>query len=287
MPVATINAGIQDFRLTLENNVPVSTSDQLAKSTLYFTPCKGPRIALYNGATGWEVLSSAQVSLNLNTAKAGAPLDANLPHDIFAYNNAGTLTLEAAVWASTVARNAGNTPVLQDGVYVRTAATTHRYVGTIMTTAVAGVCEDSLAKRFVWNEDNRVARRLYIRNVAAHNYTTAIWQAWNNDAPNSQVAFVLGFKEDAVNIQSYHAYKNTNAGVGVYFGVGLDTVGATQSVPNFNQMKIANYIQNDVAIAGNNEPAGVGYHYCCSVEYSTATGTTSWAETAVSGEVRA
>jgi hypothetical protein len=39
--------GVQDFRLTLESGVPVSSTDQTAKTTLYATPYLGNRIALF------------------------------------------------------------------------------------------------------------------------------------------------------------------------------------------------------------------------------------------------
>ena len=43
---------INDFRLTLESGVPVSTSDQIAKTTIYLTSYKGNTINFYDGRRG-------------------------------------------------------------------------------------------------------------------------------------------------------------------------------------------------------------------------------------------
>ena len=179
-------------RLTLETGNPVSTVDQTAKTTLYLTPYQGNKIAVYDGASVWNTISlSADISITL------ASLTAGLPYDVWVYSNAGTLTLELTAWTNTTTR--ATALALQNGVYVKTGATTRRYVGTICIVAT-GQCEDSFVRRMVWNYYNRVKRIMTRLNTTSHAYTTAAWRAWNNDAPNSQVEFVLGEQQNLTGI---------------------------------------------------------------------------------------
>ena len=96
MPVATINAGIQDFRLTLTSGLPVTIADVVGAGTIYFTPYKGPRIALHDGVDDWNVYSSAEISIAL------AALTKGVIYDLFCYPNAGVPALSAVAWESTV-----------------------------------------------------------------------------------------------------------------------------------------------------------------------------------------
>lgn len=78
-------------RLTLESGVPVSTTDQTGKTTIYYTPFIHDKISLYDG-TRWKVYTFTERSLAIGTlVKAHA-------YDVFLYDNAGTLTLEAVAW---------------------------------------------------------------------------------------------------------------------------------------------------------------------------------------------
>lgn len=89
--VAAIGSEICQGRLTLESGVPISATDQTAKTSVLWTPYKGNRMALYNGAS-WDVLSNAETSLALGTVTAFTL------YDIFGYNNAGTLAMEKLAW---------------------------------------------------------------------------------------------------------------------------------------------------------------------------------------------
>lgn len=176
----------QGFRLTTQTAVPVSTSDRTAQSTIYFTPYAGNQVSLYSGSS-WTTYSSAEVSLALSGLTSGKN------YDVFAYNNSGTLTLElSAAWSGD------NTPtdsiVLQDGVPVKSGATTRRWVGTIRTTATT-TTEDSAANRFVWNVNNQATRRLeyYDNGANSHSYGTSTWREYNGGTGGPfRVSFVTG-----------------------------------------------------------------------------------------------
>lgn len=82
-------------RLTLESGVPVSTTDQTAKTTIYWTPYKGAAMDLYDGS-GWQRITGiTEKSLALGTLAA-----AFQAYDVFGYLDSGTLALEALEWKS-------------------------------------------------------------------------------------------------------------------------------------------------------------------------------------------
>ena len=118
---------IQNFRLTTETGVSVSTSDRIAQSTLYFTPHAGNQIALYNG-TSWSVYVSAEISLALTGLTSGKN------YDVFAYWTGSAVALElSTAWTSDTAR--ATALVRQDGIWAKSGTLTRRYVGTIRATA--------------------------------------------------------------------------------------------------------------------------------------------------------
>lgn len=184
------SAGIQDFRLTLTSGSPVGpTSDVTAATTLYCCPYKGSFISLFDG-TNWAIYSSAQFSI-------AVPAVANQMYDVFCYANAGVPTLELAAWTNDTTR--ATALVYQNGVLVKSGATTRRYIGSFRTTSVAGQTEDSQTKRYVWNMNNRVGRKLFYLSPA-NIYTVPANSTWQyvGGASFSGAKVVVGLSEDPV-----------------------------------------------------------------------------------------
>ena len=138
---------IVNGRITLSTGVPVTTSDVTAATTIYFTPYQGNNISLYDGSAIWNVISFTELSI-------AVPATTATMYDVFCYNNSGAATLEVLAWTNDTTR--ATALVLQNGVYVKSGATTRRYLGSFRTTGVSGQTEDSVANRFVWNYYNRV-----------------------------------------------------------------------------------------------------------------------------------
>jgi Putative phage tail protein len=204
-----------DFRLTLASGDPMPAADQTAKSTLYLTPHLGQSIMLYVGAA-WVVRTPAEVSLSLSA------LAADTVYDIFVWDSAGTIILEALPWASATAR--ATDLVRQDGVWVKSGQPSRRYVGTISTT-VAGQTEDSLVKRYVWNAQNRQPRPLRrIEPTESWTYATAnTWRQANATAAN-EVAVVLGTLAEALAVEVIaYGYHSGTANVAVGIGENSTT----------------------------------------------------------------
>lgn len=93
-----VDTTILNGRLTLESGVAISTTDQLAKTTLYFTPFKGNRIGLKSGSS-WDLYSFTEISLSLSGYIKG------VVYDIFAYLSGGSPVLESLAWKKVTASN--------------------------------------------------------------------------------------------------------------------------------------------------------------------------------------
>lgn len=203
-------------RLTLESGVAVSTTDQLAKTTLYYTPRWYNQIYLHSGS-GWNRIEFSEASLSL------ASIAANTNYDVFGYNNAGSLALELTAWTNGTTRAVAL--ATQDGRYVKSGDVTRLYLGTIRGSA-AGNCEDSLTKRFVWNYYNRVYRRLSRADATSHTYTSSTVRYWNNDA-SMKIEFVVGLADTHTilsNITEITGATGATTSQGsVGFGINTDT----------------------------------------------------------------
>jgi hypothetical protein len=258
-----------EARLTLETGVPISTTDQTAKTTLYLTKYKGDQIVVYSG-TAWSTIAlGADISITL------ASLTAGLPYDVYVYNNAGTLTLELTAWTNTTTRATALTT--QNGVYVKTGATTRRYIGTICIQAT-GQCEDSSARRLIWNYYNRAQKVCYgVDTTNSWAYTTATFRAANNNTTDGvgRVAVVVGIGEDSVEGRRIFAARNGTVGTFFAGGVGIDSTSIDSClIKGYGVAQVAN-IPNQV----ESIYVGIlsaGYHYIQALEYSFASGTTTW-----------
>lgn len=180
---------IVEGRLTLQSGAPISLSDQADKTMLYYTPYIGNIIALYDGSSAWSLVTFAELSLNIS----GFAKDK--PYDIFCYNNSGTATLEGLMWTSAKTRATALTR--QDGVLVKTGATTRRYLGTIYMNS-SNKCDDTRINRNVWNMYNRVPRHLFVYNTDEHTWSGAEGRQWNGSFNSNKLGFVIGERQTII-----------------------------------------------------------------------------------------
>lgn len=264
--VDNANSHVCEFRLTLTTGVPV-TIDDLNSETLYFTPFRGNKIALYTGGN-WVMRSSAEMSIDVP--------DVTGVHDVFCYDNSGVPTLEVLVWTDSTTRATDLTT--QDGVLVKSGDATRRYVGTFYsTTAGNGQIDDAVNKRYLWNYYNRVRRQMAaLDGTDSWTYTTATFRQANNNTDN-QLNLVVGVREDMVSTHIQAFAKNTGANVDVIVAVGLDTT--TEKTPAqvcySGVTQVANqYIGVQASLSCY---PGIGKHFFSWNELSVASGTTTWA----------
>lgn len=255
-----------EFRLTLTTALPVTTSDVTAAATVFWTPYKGNHVGLYDGSQ-WNIRTSAQLSIDVTL------LSADKLYDVFVYDNAGTPTLETLVWTNDTTR--ATALAFQDGVYVKSGATTRRYVGTFRTNSSTRV-HDALVDRWVWNYYNRVLRTMRVTEATdTWAYTTATWRQARASTAN-QLDFVIGVAEDAVTAKVHCFGANTNAGVNMIVGIGYDTTSSITSgcLCYSGAIQVANAIVSlDAELT---TIPTVGRHFLSWNEYSDALGTSTF-----------
>lgn len=259
--------GPPDGRLTLTTAVPVTVSDVTAATTLYYTPYGGGnQIDLFDGSR-WVSHAFAEISI-------AVPATTVTMYDVFAYSNAGVVTLELTAWTNDTTRATALTT--QHGVLVKTGATTRRYLGSFRTTGVSGQTEDSLAKRYVWNYYHRVPRALRVlEGTDSWSYTLATYQQANNSAAN-QVDVVVGVAEVLLELTLLALSSNGNADVFRNVAIGQDgiTPVSGQLISGRNNVLAAN--TRIASQASLRLFPAVGRHYYTWLETSVATGTTTW-----------
>lgn len=282
--VPPIDVGVSEGRLTLTTGVPVTRADVTAATTVFFTPYKGNRVALYDGSF-WTTRTFAQLSV-------AVPATTDTAYDVFLYDNAGTLALElSAAWNSsafgTSSRFAAGTYATdlptQDGVPVKSTNgtlidNTRRYLGSFKTTGVSGQTEDSQAKRLLFNCNNQRVRNMF-KAAAANNYAYTIAtyrQAAANGA--NQLEVLIGITESQVEVTVRVDVFNGTAGTTVNIQVGEDstTTPATESLSP--QTQIQTVTQNIQLAANFRKMPTFGSHRYVWLEFSSAVGASTWAQ---------
>jgi hypothetical protein len=256
---------VNDFRLTLTTALPVTTADVTGATTIYLTPHKGNRIALYTGRH-WAVHSSAEVSLALGTLTSG------LNYDVFAYSVAGVVTLEALAWTNDTTR--ATALVRQDGIWSKTGALTRRYVGTFRTTSTTAT-EDSAAKRFLFNAENRVDRRMLVKETTdSWTYSTDTYRSANNSTAN-RLQFVLGLSEEPVQAEVSIQASNSGGSRAGAVAIGLDSTTVESSDYHGGTSGETAGISSRI-FGGIDVSIAVGFHFLQWMERAEAVGTTTW-----------
>lgn len=203
-------------RLTLTSGDPIEAS--ASGSTLYFTPYMGCYISLFDGVSTWNLIKFSQVSISV-------PVGTGV-YDVFAYNNNGTVTLETLAWTNTTTR--ATALVLQDGIYVKSGATTRKYLGTFYSSS--GTCSDTNGTRYLWNYYNRIPKKC-LTQVGNINWTytvSGVWRAMDNDSTNS-ISVVVGVKETPIEVWSALNVQPVDGNNSGSVGIGYDTTSSNSA----------------------------------------------------------
>lgn len=262
--------GIDDFRLTLTTGTPVTSTDVTAATTLYCSPYKGNRIALYTSAGVASVYTSAEFSI-------AVPATTSQMYDVFAYNNAGVATLELLAWTNDTTR-ATAIVLTTTGTYTKSGDLTRRYVGSFRTTTVSGQTEDSATKRYVWNMYNRVRRPLLkLEATASWTYTLTPFQQARNQATN-QVDVVVGVADSPIVLVLTAAGNTGGTLISMSVGIGEDSATTTSAFTVGGTARTSDTVTNFTAslTASLTKIPPVGRHFYAWLEASTASGTTTW-----------
>jgi hypothetical protein len=270
-------------RLTLQTLVPVMTTTQAAKTTIYYTPYQGNLVPIYNGTTFSMVAFSELSVLTTDTLKSPAAIGANKVNDWFVWNDAGTLRIgHGPDWTSDTARSAGTALVRVNGLWLNNAAITNgpaaqrgTYVGTTRSNASSqldwiygAVANPPTAAFFgVWNCYNRVNVASFVATSASSwTYATATFREPNGHS-TFEARFVCGLDQESVDCQ--YTCGLDPGGNNAQLGVALDSVAA---VPVGQWPIIAfasgSNVGGTALYAGN---PGIGYHFLAAQE-SAASG---------------
>lgn len=210
-------------RLTLQSGVPVSITDQIGKTSIFYTAYNGNTIGLYNGAN-WDIVNFTTTPLSLGTMSSGSL------YDVFAYNNNGSLALELGpAWTNSMSRNVALT--VKDGVLCKGDALSRRYLGTIRATT-STTTDDTLDRRYIWNVSNRVERPIYYVPSPAINWTYSSNNFRRIANSNSfEISIVNGLSEDILKLKTViSASSNDSAAYYTSIGSGNQLVPAAFAV---------------------------------------------------------
>ena len=259
--------GICSGRITLTSGVPVLSSTVSGAGTLYFTPYKGNAIALYTGSA-WKAMTFSELSVTLST------LSASTAYDLWAYDNSGTVALDTTAWTNATTR--ATALAFQDGVRVKSGATTRRYLGSFI---LGGIKQCSFVVGSIgpaghgqvdfWNAYNQVPLAMVCGDsVDSWSYTTASWRAYDGangvSGVNNRITFFIG--------EAGHAASASCLGMaggaanGRRIGLGLDSTSAP-SGSFTTHPGLSNVLQGTAEHA---DSTLVGQHYWQMLEYGAA-----------------
>lgn len=222
-------------RLTLTSGTPVTTADVTGATTIYYAPYKSAFVPIFDG-TNWSLQSigAGLSQATTDNTKSPAAVVANSNYDLYIWSDAGTIRCtRGPAWSSDTSRGTGiGTSELtqQNGRWVNKNAITNGpgaflglYVGTVRSDGSLQI-NDSLAKRHVWNQSNRVSRTMMVQTFTQWTYNTSAFRQANGSAAN-QLDFVCGLAEDAVvaEVQTQIEMNASGAGGGVFIGLDNTT----------------------------------------------------------------
>lgn len=269
-------------RLTLASGTPVMTSDQTAKTTIYFTPYNGNLIPIYDG-TRMVLTEFAELSqATTDATKSPAAVTTNSNYDLFVWNDSGTIRCtRGPAWSSDTARGtgAGTTELeMVKGVYLNKVAITNgpaanrgTYVGTVRSNGssqidwklggkAAGGSEAFLG---VWNMYNRVRVSWNVQDdTTSWTYQSTTWRAMASSSSN-RATFVRGLDEDSVSAHHNNWMVSTVSDNPVN-GLGLDSTSALAA--NASPGVVAAGGISGLGIAKYEGLPGLGLHYLQCIE---------------------
>lgn len=283
-------------RLTLTTAVPVLSSDVTAATTVYYTPYVNNVIALYDG-TNWKIHSFSEMSQTLADAtKSPAAGAVSSNYDMFVWNDSGTLRCtRGPAWSSGTTRGTGaGTTELErvGGQYVNKVAITNGpaaqrgvYVGTISTSssgangqlnmmfAPAAAAGGTANRLDVWNMYNRVKVSSVVRDSTdSWNYTTATFRSANNSTSN-RITLIVGLNEEVIDVIVASSSLSSTGGTDRYVGIGIDSTSTLSGYGGIAAGPASNVQSNISKYVGL---PGLGSHFLQQLEYSVASGTTTW-----------
>lgn len=259
------------LRLTLESGVPASTTDQIDKTTLYWTPAAGGSgfFSTYeNGA--WATHTTAEVSIS------NAGLTAGKVYDVFV-NGTGVISFSTA-WTNDT------TPAValgsQDGVPVKAADHSLLHIGVVKVDLSTGKFQDSGGatpgtggKRYTWSRYNQVRREIQFltTSVSWPVASAGQWQV-RAGAASSKFEYVTGDAHAVLNAEVICS-TDVNAFDFTMVGIGIDS----QTVNKARRYGTTGGVQNRPQVSADYcDAPGAGAHEIFWLERSSTASTSTF-----------
>ena len=273
-PDATAQATFEEFkqigissvaqgRLTTESGVPVSGSDRVSQTTIYYTPHTGDYVALYDTILSrWDLRQFTEIERFLGGNPAGANLD------IFAFWTGSAVNLEMLGWANDTTRAIALQQL--NGIWVK-STDKRRYLGTIRTSD-SGRTEDSERRRLIFNAQNRVARPIkLLTSGSPYSYLTSAWRIAQNDM-NNRIELMIGLRETVTVGASLFSSTSGTSGAGSV-GIGVNRTNDTDAILYGNRPRVDDAVPLLASLSTALEPR---FNYLALLEYGGGTVTNSF-----------
>jgi hypothetical protein len=281
-------------KLTLTSGVPVTETDVVGATVIYFTPSGGNGVSIYDGAQ-WNVRAVSELVLPLdnNAAHAGYH-QASGNFDLFVIDTGTVRLATGPTWVtgggSDIARGTGTALETFAGVLVNKNAITARfglnsgdtvsvparsatYVGSFRATA-DGQATDSKAKRLLFNAYNASERVLFIPGPATHDYSTATPRVINNDLAN-RIDVLLGLTGTMAHLEATNTIGNSTATYRAPAN-GINLNATTVSFGKWIGVSSASFACLDCFYDGY---PGIGFQSFYWIEVGAGADTQSWYQT--------
>jgi len=281
-------------RLTLTSGTPVLTSDQTAKTTIYYTPYAGSVAPFWDGMS-WVLASLAELSLALdsNSGHTGYH-QSGKNFDLFLDHNGGAPRLVSGpAWSNDTTRAAAI--ARQNGIWLNAASMTARHgtnsgdtvaiaasraswIGTFRASAdgqteyvLGGIAAGGGAARLLlWNAYNRLPVGVFVGDSTDNWTKTASGTRSVNASDSMRCSFVTGLAED----EAFGSYSDSAVpGTGAFLaaGVGFDSTSTFSGRTGFQ-----NNSNNACPIFGDFTTMALGFHYFQALEYSSNNNTATF-----------
>jgi len=172
-------------RLSAGDGTAVTASDISDATSIYYVPFNGDKIALYE-STGvdthdWVIRKFTGATLDISG------YGTSIPYDVFAYSNAGVVTLTGVKWTNSTTRATALTT--QNGVYVLTGDTSRRFLGAIYCDGGGGHTQDNYTQRSIGNYYNAVEKQLKVYQSSVHTYNGEE-RLWNGTIAYNYLGYI-------------------------------------------------------------------------------------------------
>lgn len=286
-------------RISLTSGVALPAADVVGATTIYYIPCAGGTVPVFNGTEMHAVDMGAGLSLPLDVSSGHAGYhQVGRNFDLFAVVVGGVLRLGTGPsWnsgsGSDVARGtgAGSTELqLKNGFWTNknaisvrigaasgdvlaVAANQATYLGSFRATA-DGQATDAERARLVYNAYNQAIRRVAVTDVGtSHSYATQTFRIFNNDNAN-KIDVLFGLAGGSASLQALNLVTNSTATVRIPTnGVGLDGASAILST---GLQKAISSVANETVQAICDASIGMGYHFLAWLERGAGADAQTW-----------